>query len=128
MGQFWDQLAGGDAVSNDVWSVGPQSDGTIAVPDNAQPNNQPWDTPGGVQGQYNSDVIGLLTQGIAAWSQNKARSDFVDYAQYQATNGGVFRVGRPAGTVVPQAAATVKTGGGVMLMVLLVGVLLLKKL
>lgn len=75
------------------YGVGPNTNGTYTVPDAAQPNNTPWDTAGGTLGNYNSDVFGILRDGIGAWSQNQRNNQFIDYQRYEANQGGVFRQG-----------------------------------
>lgn len=109
----------------DYGSVGPTNDGTYNVPDSAQPNNTPWDAAGGTLGQYSTkDVIGLLRDGIGAWSQNKRNNQFLDYQRYEATQGGVFTQGRPnpgqAGAVV-----TARASGNPMTLLLIGGFILL---
>lgn len=109
-----------------TYDVGPQSDGTVMVPNNALPTNQQWDTGGGSLGQYGSQVFGILRDGIGAWSANKRNEQFLDYQRYEATQGGVFRQGAPnqySGVV--QARASVDP----MMLLLIVGaaILLLRK-
>jgi len=78
-------------------SVGPQTDGTYSYPSNAQPNNQPWDTSGGANGNYSKDVLDVLKFGVGTWQQAQSRSDFYDYKRFEATNGGLFMQGGFAG-------------------------------
>lgn len=110
----------------DYGSVGPTNDGTYNAPASSQPNNTPWDAAGGTLGQYSTkDVIGLLRDGIGAWSQNKRNNQFLDYQRYEANQGGVFTQGRPnpgmSGAVVTARAS----GNPVMLMLMIGGAFLL---
>lgn len=80
-------------------SVGPTNMGTYNPPMTAQPVNQQWDTGGGGLGQYTDDVFAILAQGVGAWSQYKRNEQFLDYQRYEATQGGVYQQGRPAGGI-----------------------------
>jgi hypothetical protein len=97
----WTQYTGtGDTTgifTGDSSSVGPQPDGTYNYPDAAQPNNQPWDTSGGANGAYNSQVLDVLKYGVGVWQQDQSRKDFYDYKRFEATNGGLFQQGSFAG-------------------------------
>jgi hypothetical protein len=108
------------------YGVGPQSDGTYQIPNNAQPSNQQWDTGGGTRGSYGGDVLGILRDGVGAWSQYQRNNQFLDYQRFEATQGGVFRQGAPnqyTGAVA--ARATIDP----MLLILMAGAayLLLRK-
>jgi len=92
---------------------GPQSDGTFNPPAAAQPYNQPWESGGGTPANYGGTaVLGILSQGIGAWSKYQTSKDFLDYKRYEATNGGLFAYGRPAGGIA--AGAQINTGGNFM--------------
>lgn len=99
----WGQYTGtGDTsgiFTDSSSSVGPQSDGTYSFPDNAQPNNQPWDTSGGQNGDYSKAVLDTLKFGVGVWQQDQSRRDFYDYKKYEATNGGLFQQGAFAGSL-----------------------------
>lgn len=97
----WSQYTGTDNTSGIFQdagsSVGPQSDGTYSYPANSQPNNQPWDTSGGANGNYSQQVLDVLKFGVGTWQQDQSRKDFYDYKKYEATNGGLFQQGAFAG-------------------------------
>jgi len=78
-------------------SVGPQSDGTYSYPGTSQPNNQPWDAGGGSLAQYGSDILGILKYGVGAYASVAAQKNVLDYKRYEATAGGLYQQGRPAG-------------------------------
>lgn len=104
-------------------TVGPQSDGTVAAPQAAQPNNQPWGVGGTSFGNYTGQVLDVLKFGVGVWQQNDARNDFYDYKRFEATNGGLFRQGAYAGY-----AQTPLSNRGITLAALILGGLLLVKL
>jgi hypothetical protein len=110
------------------WDVGPQNNGTYNIPASAQPVNQQWDSGGGQVGNYGGQILGILQQGIGAWSQNKRNQDFLDYQRYEATAGGVYAQGRPNPVLVPQAQASVSAFGNPIVLLMMVGaaVLLLR--
>jgi hypothetical protein len=110
----------------DYGTVGPTNDGTYNAPAASQPNNKPWDAAGGTLGQYNAkDVIGLLRDGVGAWSQNRKNTQFLDYQRYEATQGGVYTMGRP-NPGMPGAVVTARASGNpVMLMLMIGGAMLL---
>jgi hypothetical protein len=108
-------------------NIGPNSDGTYSVPTAAQPSNRPWDTGGGTLGNYSSDVISILRDGIGAWSQYQRNNQFLDYQRYEATQGGVYRQGYPAQGAVTVAAGTNLSPTLMLMMGAVVVVLLLRK-
>lgn len=121
-----DALAGSDYYQ----SVGPTNAGTYNVPLSAQPANRQWDTGGGMLGQYGDEVLGILAQGIGAWSQYKRNDQFMDYQRYEATAGGVYQQGRPNPGYPPAASVGVSAGGtSPLMLILLIGgaILLLRK-
>lgn len=96
----WSQYGTGSDTgifTGDSSSVGPQADGTYNYPDAAQPNNQPWDTSGGANGNYGPQVLDVLKYGVGVWQQDQSRKDFYDYKRFEATNGGLFQQGSFAG-------------------------------
>lgn len=111
------------------YTVGPTNNGTYNVPSSAQPSNTPWDAAGGTLGQYSAkDVIGLLRDGIGAWSQNKRNNQFLDYQRYEATQGGIYQQGRP-NAYPTSAVVTARASGNPVMLILLIGgaMLLLRK-
>lgn len=111
------------------WSVGPNNNGTYNVPDTAQTSNRPWDAAGGSLGNYGGDVWQVLSQGVGVWSQYKKNQQFIDYQRYEATQGGVFQQGRPAGSYQTGVAVRANAQGNPLMLLLLIGgaVLLLRK-
>lgn len=107
--------------------IGPQTGGTYNIPESAQQNNLPYDTPGGVVGRYGSDVLGILSQGIGVWSQYQRNKQFIDYQRYEATNGGIFMQGRPAGQMQAAGSVQVRGNNNMMLLVLGVGLFLMMR-
>lgn len=112
---------------SDAGSVGAQPGGTYILPDAAQPNNRPWDTPGGTLGQYGSDVLNILKLGVGAWSQYQARQDFLDYKRFEATAGGVYQQGQRAGGVDAQGRVVVQGNNNFLLIILVVGAIFILK-
>lgn len=109
------------------YDVGPQNNGTFSVPRSAQPTNTPWDSAGGTLGNYGNGVLGILQQGIGAWSQYQRNNQFLDYQRYEATSGGVFTQGRP--NPMPISAQVSARTSNPMMLILIVGaaILLLRK-
>lgn len=108
--------------------VGAQSDGTYVLPTAAQPNNAPWDTGGGFLGQYGDEVFGILREGIGAWAQYKRNDQFLDYQRYEATSGGLYQQGLPAGPYRATGAVAVSGNNNMLMILLIVGaVLILRK-
>lgn len=101
-------------------TVGPQTGGTYSLPDAAQPNNTPWDTPGGSSGQYGANVLDILNRGIGAWSQDQTQRNFIDYSRYEATNGGIFQQGYGAFPGVRGGVAVQAGGNGNMMLLILI--------
>lgn len=123
MEQFFNTNYNGESVGPDYidnGNVGPQTGGTYDIPATAQQSNLPWDTPGAVRGQYGSDVLGILSQGIGVWSQYAQTNQMLDYRRYEATNGGVYAQGRPAGQMAATGRVQV-SGNSNMLLLLLIG-------
>lgn len=109
-------------------NVGAQSDGTYSVPAAAQPNNVAWDTGGGFLGQYGDDVFSILREGVGAWAQYQRNNQFLDYQRFEATQGGLYRQGVPAGQMRANGAVQVSGNNNMLMILLVVGaVLLLRK-
>lgn len=121
---FFDDPGSG---TSDIGTVGPNSDGTYNVPAEALPSNTPWDTAGNSVGNYGSDVIGLLRDGIGAWSQNQNNQQFLDYQRFEATQGGVYRQGVPANGLPVTVAARATMSPLMLIMIGGVVLLLLRK-
>lgn len=99
----WGPLNNGDlGLGNDITmnDIGPQADGTYNYPAAAQPTNSPVNTAGNppITSTTALDVMkfgtGIL-QYMAQWDIAKTAID----KRYEATNGGLYRQGVPAGTV-----------------------------
>lgn len=75
--------------------VGPQSDGTSITPPTAE-TPLPVDAGGGFAGTYGKDILDIFKFGVGVYSQDKARSDLLDYKRFEATQAGLWRQGQPA--------------------------------
>jgi hypothetical protein len=76
-------------------AVGPQSDGTSIAPTAAE-MPQPVDAGGGFAGTYGKDILDIFKFGVGVYSQDKQRSDLLDYKRFEATQAGLWRQGQPA--------------------------------
>lgn len=76
-------------------AVGPQSDGTSISPAAAE-MSLPVDAGGGVAGSYGKDILDIFKFGVGVYSQDKQRSDLLDYKRFEATQAGLWRQGQPA--------------------------------
>lgn len=111
--------------SEDDWqTVGAQSDGTFVAPTSVTQTSSPWDTPGGVPGDY-SGVIDILKTGIGAWSAYKGRQQMIDYQRYEATNGGLFPTGYPNQQATANGRVAIQGNTNMMMILLVVGAFLL---
>lgn len=108
-----------------VLDVGPQTGGTYDIPVTAQPNNRPWDAPGGQRGDYSADVLGILRDGVGIWAQKQRNDQFLDYQRYEATNGGVYRQGRSTPIQTATGTVTVRSNNNMMYLLIGVGLILL---
>lgn len=84
-----------------IYDIGPQPDGTYSAPSPALPVNNPANVAGNpsVTSLSGLDVLragtGILSQ-VAQWDLSR---QFLDYKRYEATNGGLYRQGVPAGYI-----------------------------
>jgi|JXWR01.1.fsa_nt_gb hypothetical protein len=110
-------------------SVGPQNDGTYSYPNTAQPNNKPWEAGGGSTADYGSDILGILKYGVGAFANVTAQKNMLDYKRYEATAGGLYQQGRPAGYRPGYGYVNGAQPNNMLFWVLIIGgaVLLLKK-
>lgn len=113
MSGYWTEDDSGNSIYvSDPYSnpgfVGPQSDGTYQVPATVQANNGPVDVGGTPAGSYSGNISDIFKYGLqvlgTVGNYNLA-SQALDYKRYEATQGGLYVQGRPAGVV------TAKTSG-----------------
>lgn len=83
---------------DDGLSVGPQPDGTYAVPASAQPLNLPANTAGNPS-ISDPAAFDILKYGVGVVTDLWKTSQVMDYNKWMASNGGLYREGRPANTV-----------------------------
>lgn len=106
---------------DDGLSVGPQPDGTYAYPAAALPNNLPANTAGNPS-ISDPSAFDILKYGVGVVTDLYKTGQAMDYNKWMATNGGIYREGRPA--VVSGIATGTATGrlllfGGILAAVLL---------
>lgn len=105
-----------------AWSVGPQTDGTYGIPVTAQQVNSPAGV-AGYASSWDQQAIDILKFGVGAvtdaWKFNQA----LDYKKFEATNGGLYAQGAPAG--VQRTAAGSISPTFLLAAVALVGFLIL---
>ena len=89
-GEYIDQYTG----ALDDWAgVGPQQDGTVTVPTAAAPVNRPSGQAGNPSAA-SSESLAFLRDGASTLLG--IASKWVDYKRYEATQGGLYRMGTPA--------------------------------
>ena len=76
-------------------SVGPQTDGTYAIPQTAQLSNAPQNN-AGYSSSLSPMAASILQNGIGILGKLGLSKMQIDYARAEATNGGLFWQGRPA--------------------------------
>lgn len=85
-----------NVLIDDAWSsVGPQTDGTYAIPSAAQPNNSPQNT-AGYPADSSSSALDILKYGVGVITNAWQFNSMLDYKKFEATNGGLYRQGAPA--------------------------------
>lgn len=90
--------------------IGPNTDGTYTQPD-ASIQIQPVDAGGGMPAEYPQPILDIFKFGIAQYTATQQQAQLLDYKRFEATNGGLYRQGQPAGV------AAAATGGTSNLMV-----------
>ncbi len=79
------------------WSiVGPQPDGTHGIPVTAQQVNSPAGV-AGYSSAWSQQAIDVLKFGVGAVTDAWKFGQALDYKKFEATNGGLYAQGQPAG-------------------------------
>jgi len=102
-------------------AVGPQTDGTYAIPDLGQ-SIQPADAGGGLPADYSSGVLDIFKYGVGVWQQQQNQSQLLDYKRFEATQKGLVQQGQPVLFTTGangQASPTVWLFGGIILLAVL---------
>jgi hypothetical protein len=89
---------------SDDGNIGAQTDGTTIIPYEAQPNNRPWDTGGGVLGGYGADVLNVLKFGVGVAAKSYDNRQLLDYKRFEATQGGAFQQGVATNSIAAPVA------------------------